>query len=518
MKDKVSIIIPVYNGSNYLKEAIDSALAQTYKNIEIIVVNDGSTDGGKTSAVAKSYGDKIRYFEKENGGVSTALNYGIEKMTGKYFSWLSHDDRYYPNKVEFQMNSIKDYDENTILYSNCDLIDENSVKFSDFKLNHDLLTKKPDYALLRGAINGITLLIPKKAFDEYGKFDEKLRCTQDYEMWFRMLDKYTFVHQEEIIASSRVHSRQVSVTSPKVLTEGNEFWTRMPIEYPLERKIKYESSEILFYKEMANYLKDTIYQEAYEKISELVEELTKKEKKKLKEKTITVVVVDNKDKEQLEETITSLKQQSFKNITIVIEGQTKIDKFDNIKNKESLSKIKTDYFTILNAGTKVEKNWLEEQILNAIVSNKAVVTSDYTRPNKDSLNDNYRTLLTPLEGTIINTKYNIDYKENEYLYLYEIAKKGGCIQSKNNYLINKIEKYNIDHCKEFLQAIIEDKTSSNYLIANLSYDFACLYSNNENGAQIHMYEHCAEYKELMYSRLFKLFKKYADYKKNKKKN
>ena len=79
MGKKVSIIIPVYNGSNYVKEAIDSALAQTYKNKEIIVVNDGSTDEGATRDIVKSYGDKVTYYEKENGGVSTALNLGIEK-------------------------------------------------------------------------------------------------------------------------------------------------------------------------------------------------------------------------------------------------------------------------------------------------------------------------------------------------------------------------------------------------------------------------------------------------------
>ena len=123
MEKKVTIIIPVYNGSNYVREAIDSALAQTYKNIEILVVNDGSTDEGATRDICLSYGDKITYYEKENGGVSTALNLGIEKMTGDYFSWLSHDDLYYPDKIEKQMKELEKYDENTILYSNEDLID-----------------------------------------------------------------------------------------------------------------------------------------------------------------------------------------------------------------------------------------------------------------------------------------------------------------------------------------------------------------------------------------------------------
>lgn len=91
---KVSIVIPVFNGSDYLDKAIQSALNQSYQNVEIIVVNDGSNDGGKTAEIAKSYGDNIRYIEKENGGVSSALNRGIEAMTGEYFSWLSHDDEY----------------------------------------------------------------------------------------------------------------------------------------------------------------------------------------------------------------------------------------------------------------------------------------------------------------------------------------------------------------------------------------------------------------------------------------
>ena len=89
-----------------MRDAIDSALAQTYDNYEVIVVNDGSTDDGKTDAIAKSYGDKIRYFHKKNGGVSTAINYGVKHMTGEYFSWLSHDDIYMPDKLKKELTNI----------------------------------------------------------------------------------------------------------------------------------------------------------------------------------------------------------------------------------------------------------------------------------------------------------------------------------------------------------------------------------------------------------------------------
>ena len=100
----VSIIIPIYNGSNYCEQAICSALNQTYKNIEVIVINDGSNDDGLTRNICQKYSNKIFYYEKENGGVSSALNLGISKMKGEYFCWLSHDDTYTNNKIETQIN------------------------------------------------------------------------------------------------------------------------------------------------------------------------------------------------------------------------------------------------------------------------------------------------------------------------------------------------------------------------------------------------------------------------------
>lgn len=113
-----------------MREAIDSALNQTYKNIEVIVVNDSSKDN--TEEIAQSYGDKIRYFSKENGGVATALNLAIKEAKGEYISWLSHDDVYYYYKIQKQIELLaKLEDKNTILFSDINLIDENSKIFSN---------------------------------------------------------------------------------------------------------------------------------------------------------------------------------------------------------------------------------------------------------------------------------------------------------------------------------------------------------------------------------------------------
>jgi glycosyltransferase involved in cell wall biosynthesis len=209
---KVSIIIPVYNGSNYLKESIESSLAQTYENIEVIVVNDGSTDCKKTEHLALSFGSKIKYFQKENGGVASALNYGIKEMTGEYFSWLSHDDVYFPSKIERQIDYLnKTNDKQCILYGDFQIIDEDSnykgvCKISTSLSNNSLL------AILSTSIHGCTTLVPKKILNTVSLFNENLKTTQDNDLWFRIFKTgFEFNHIPETIVKSRSHPEQGSI-------------------------------------------------------------------------------------------------------------------------------------------------------------------------------------------------------------------------------------------------------------------------------------------------------------------
>lgn len=242
---KISIVIPAYNASNYLAEAIDSALAQTYANVEIIVVNDGSRDDGATRKVALSYGDKIRYFEKENGGSSSALNMGIANMTGEWFSWLSHDDLYVPEKLEKQIEYINASKIEVsvlpkhIFFSASDLIDANGKTIRVSNLNQEReLKEKIDAFPHNGHLiaeptvylfHGCSCLVHREAFVDIGTFDEKLRLLNDVDFWYRLYSSGYKVHYiPEPLVKGRVHAKQVSKSIGYSYhnPEQDMFWNR----------------------------------------------------------------------------------------------------------------------------------------------------------------------------------------------------------------------------------------------------------------------------------------------------
>src|SRR3989344_7351377 len=113
---KVSIIVPAYNAEKFMKDAIDSALAQTYSNIEVVVLNDGSTDG--TAKIIKPYlkDKRIIYFEQSNGGVSRARNKAFELSHGDYITFLDADDIYAPTKVEEEVNFLETHLDYGVVY------------------------------------------------------------------------------------------------------------------------------------------------------------------------------------------------------------------------------------------------------------------------------------------------------------------------------------------------------------------------------------------------------------------
>lgn len=212
---KVSIVIPTFNAEKYLPECVESALNQTYKEKEVIVVDDGSTDN--SLEVLRKYEGRITIISKKNGGTASALNTGIKKMSGEWFKWLSADDALYPNALEELISEAKKLKNKKkyILYSNYDIINEKGKKIRQF-IEPDYNNFSPfdaNVILLDHYVgNGTTSLIHKSALDEFGFFDETIGYGEDYELWLRFCLLYGCrLHLvPKILARYRVHEKQLT--------------------------------------------------------------------------------------------------------------------------------------------------------------------------------------------------------------------------------------------------------------------------------------------------------------------
>ena len=148
MESKISVIIPVYNAQKTIEKCIKSILVQTYSNLEIIVVNDGSKD--KTGEICEEIAkcdSRIKYYYKENTGVSMTRNFGLEKATGDYISFIDSDDFLEKNMYE---NMIKEINNADILICNCFIINDNK------KINNDIEIKNNSYETLEKMIKDIS--------------------------------------------------------------------------------------------------------------------------------------------------------------------------------------------------------------------------------------------------------------------------------------------------------------------------------------------------------------------------
>jgi len=214
MEDKVSVIIPVYNSERFLSESLKSILDQSYKNIEIIAVDDGSTDN--SLEILNQFKDDIIVIHQENQGLAGALNTGIEKMTGKWFKWFSPDDIMNPNAIKTLVNKGDEMGDNCIVYSNWDMINEKGKflrSFSESNYN-DLDNFEFNVRLLDGQqINVNTTLIPAKLFSEGCKIrdlEEPMAIDYDFFLHAGLFYKVKFYQIEKPLIKYRIHSEQVS--------------------------------------------------------------------------------------------------------------------------------------------------------------------------------------------------------------------------------------------------------------------------------------------------------------------
>jgi len=206
---KVSIIIPTLNRAHYLKESIDSALNQTFQDREIIVVDDGSTDG--TQEVVKSYGDKVRYLRQENLGPPAAMNTGAHNARGEYYMVLGDDDALLPEMLECQ---VKVLDENPDAAFVCSGVHFMDADGEIYKTSRAGRTRERSFKslLFDNFVWHLTTLVRRSISEEIGHFDEGLLTTHDHDLWVRMAINHPFEYTDQPLAKFRRHPGNYSKT------------------------------------------------------------------------------------------------------------------------------------------------------------------------------------------------------------------------------------------------------------------------------------------------------------------
>lgn len=205
---RVSVIIPTYNRRQYVQEAIDSVLAQTHMDYEIIVIDDGSTDGTGKVLEAR-YGDRIRYEWQENQGESVARNRGIELACGEFVAFLDSDDLWLPDKLTQQLTLVSAHDDIGMVYGGAWLIDGSGHRISDDPWeSYPEATAVPLADLLRGnTVSGpTTVLIRRSTLDRVGGFDPEIRYGEDWDLWIRVASTTRIWYAPEPLACIRRHT------------------------------------------------------------------------------------------------------------------------------------------------------------------------------------------------------------------------------------------------------------------------------------------------------------------------
>ena len=215
----VSVIIGSYNHGQYLPSCIESVLKQTYKKLEIIVIDDGSTDNTKETIAP--YFDRITYQYQENQGRGASRNAGINLAKYPWVAFLDADDLWTPDKLEKQINAVKDHPEVDLLVTNAIWFDGDTIVQNDYFKSMNLFHKQPVshfdhlhvfteklYRLFidENFVNLSSVLVRKECLYQIGLFDVTLPRAQDRDLWLRLSRQYTFAYLDEILTHSRTHT------------------------------------------------------------------------------------------------------------------------------------------------------------------------------------------------------------------------------------------------------------------------------------------------------------------------
>ncbi|HEX6123839.1 MAG TPA: glycosyltransferase family A protein [Pyrinomonadaceae bacterium] len=202
----ISVIIPTYNYGRFVSEAITSALRQTYEPSEIVVVDDGSTDG--TAEIVQGFGERVRYLRQERAGVCAARNLGVANTTGHYIAFLDADDIWEPIKLEKQIQKFEADPEVGLVHCGMREFDSATGETLQFHLEGDEGWVAQMHLLFeRPVINasGSSIVVTRTAFDQVEGFDTRLRNGEDWEFCYRVAKEFKVGYAREPLVQYRNH-------------------------------------------------------------------------------------------------------------------------------------------------------------------------------------------------------------------------------------------------------------------------------------------------------------------------
>lgn len=209
---EVSVVIPTYNSAHYLAAAMDSVIAQTFRDFEVLVIDDGSDD--ETEMVMRRYGAPVRFFRQRNSGVAVARNRGIEESRGRYVAFLDADDTWLPEKLEQQLKSLKKAPGAEACYSARILVDDALRPLKLLRSERRGGTLE-DLLCLGNVVGSPTAVVASRGLlRETGGFDPEMSQCADWDMWVRLAALTEFVNVNEPLATYRQHGANMSLNVP----------------------------------------------------------------------------------------------------------------------------------------------------------------------------------------------------------------------------------------------------------------------------------------------------------------
>ena len=255
----VSIVLPVYNGEKYISESIKSVLNQSYRNLELIIVNDCSNDN--TADIIEKFAKMDGRIKVINNNVNLklpkSLNVGFGHAEGKYFTWTSDDNIYKDDAIEKMVQYLEGHPDVSMVYSNYTNIDENGSIIDKVKL------QSAKY-LIAENVCGASFMYTKKIAEEVGEYDEKLFLAEDYDYWIRILSKGKISHLDDDLYLYRCH--QSSLTSTRKELVSIQAYKVLEKNFlTLKKKKKKEHLVRLFFNRFVEY-DSANYQQTLEKL------------------------------------------------------------------------------------------------------------------------------------------------------------------------------------------------------------------------------------------------------------